>query len=597
MRLDGLAPQSNVITATAVRGDLPVVVTERGELDSIKSIMVRCDVEAKEIKLVHIVPEGTRVKKGEEVGQFDTEELKRRAAEQEVKWKNADSKAASAAGDYEVQRNKEESETEKAELVWKLAKIDVEKYKKREYQVELDKRQGAIAVAKKKLKDAEDKLVFTRSMVKRGFTPFEQIRSEELAVEQERYLVSQGEAELGLLTEFDKTRKETELEGKANEAGGELERTKKSQKAATAKLKSEADSTAITANLEKQAFDRINDQIAKCVIKAPEDGILVYFKRYYDEGSRIQPGAVVFYQQPIFTLPDLEHMKIKVKIHESVIKKIEPGQKATLQVDALPNHPLTGTVKTVGTLAQSEGWRQTVKEYLVEIDIDDLPTSAGLKPGMTAEVRIHVRTVPDALMVPVQAVTEYEGKPVCYVSKGRGIERRTVTVGDSNDQYIRILDGSHRRRRGRPRRPQPSRRRGQGGEEVIALLPLSVSERGLGGEVLRCRTETPLPGPSPRSGERGENPDESSRHRHKHAARVRRDKRRVLFEHLPGREVEHFHFLRSPGPAPTINSRMPSPFTSPTETRTPPLNVEANAGSGGRLSSMPSDPLNTFTCG
>ena len=58
-----------------MRGDLPVVVTERGELDSIKSIMVRCDVEAKEIKLVHIVPEGTRVKKGEEVAQFDTEEL------------------------------------------------------------------------------------------------------------------------------------------------------------------------------------------------------------------------------------------------------------------------------------------------------------------------------------------------------------------------------------------------------------------------------------------------------------------------------------------------------------------------------------------
>ena len=119
-------------------------------------------------------------------------------------------------------------------------------------------------------------------------------------------------------------------------------------------------------------------------------------------------------------------MKVKVKIHESVIKKITPGQKATLQVDALPNHPLTGTVKTVGTLANSEGWRQTVKEYLVEIDIEDLPTSAGLKPDMTAEVRIHVNTVPDALMVPIQAVTEYEGKSVCYVKSGRDLERRTV---------------------------------------------------------------------------------------------------------------------------------------------------------------------------
>jgi RND family efflux transporter MFP subunit len=178
-------------------------------------------------------------------------------------------------------------------------------------------------------------------------------------------------------------------------------------------------------------------------MKAPQDGIVVYFKRYYDESTRIQPGAVVFFQQPIFTLPDLEHMKVKVKIHESVIKKIAPGQTATLQIDALPpNHPpLDGTVKTVGTLANSEGWRQTVKEYMVEIGIDNLPTGAGLKPGMTAEVRIHVKTIPDTLLVPAQAVTEYEGKPVCYVKGGRATERRSVEVGEANDQYIQILDG------------------------------------------------------------------------------------------------------------------------------------------------------------
>lgn len=432
---------SDILTAAVVRGDLPVVVIERGELDSIKSTMIRCDVEAKEIKLVSVVSEGTHVKKNEEIAQLDTEELKRRAAEQEVKWKTAEAKSLAAIGDLEVQKNKEEGDIEKAELVWQLAKIDVEKYQKREYQVELDKKQGAVALAKKELKDAEETLTFTRGLVKKGFVPFEQIRVQELAVENKRFMASQGEAELGLLTEFERERKLTELKGKAHEAERELKRTKASQKAATAKCQSEADSTAITTRLEKQAFDRLQEQIARCTIKAPEDGILVYFKRFYDEVARIQPGAVVYYQQPMFSLPDLEHMKVKVKIHESVIKKIAPGQKVTLQVDAVPNFPLTGTVKTVGTLANSEGWRQTVKEYLVEIDIEDLPTSAGLKPGMTAEVRIHVRTVPEALMVPVQAVTEYEGKSVCYVKNGRGLDRKTVTVGESNDQYIRILDG------------------------------------------------------------------------------------------------------------------------------------------------------------
>jgi len=60
---------------------------------------------------------------------------------------------------------------------------------------------------------------------------------------------------------------------------------------------------------------------------------------------------------------------------------------------------------------------------------------------MTAQCRIHVKTVPDALLVPVQAVTEYEGKPVCYVKSGRSTERRPVEVGEGNDQYIQVVGG------------------------------------------------------------------------------------------------------------------------------------------------------------
>jgi HlyD family secretion protein len=429
------------LTATVVRGDLPVVVTERGELDSTKSETVRCDVEVKEIKLVTIVPEGTRVSKGEEVARFDTDELKNKYAEQEVKWKTADGKAKGAAGDLEVQTNKEQSEIEKGELAGTLAKIDKEQYEKRGYQVELDKREGAVGVAKKELKEADDNLEFTRNLVKKGFMPLEQIRIQELTVASVRYKVSQGEADLGMLREFEQKRKITELKGKASEAENELKRTRASQKAATAKAKSDAEAAETTAKLEKTTLDRLGAQISKCIVKAPQDGIVVYVKRFYDESSRIQPGAMLYFQQPIFTLPDLEHMKVKVKIHETLIKKIAIGQRATLQVEALPNVSLSGTVKSVGTLAQSEGWRQTVKEYLVEIEIVDLPTMAGLKPNMTAEVKIQVRTVPDVLMVPIQAVTEYEGKTVCYVKRGRDLERRSVEVGEANDQYIQIVSG------------------------------------------------------------------------------------------------------------------------------------------------------------
>src|SRR6516162_8797104 len=60
--------KAEIITATVVRGDLPITVTERGELDSLKSVEVRCEVEGKEgVKLVSIVPEGVHVSAGQEV--------------------------------------------------------------------------------------------------------------------------------------------------------------------------------------------------------------------------------------------------------------------------------------------------------------------------------------------------------------------------------------------------------------------------------------------------------------------------------------------------------------------------------------------------
>ncbi len=55
--------KSAVITAAVERGDLPITVVERGELESSKSVEVRCEVEGKETKLVTILPEGTAVKK------------------------------------------------------------------------------------------------------------------------------------------------------------------------------------------------------------------------------------------------------------------------------------------------------------------------------------------------------------------------------------------------------------------------------------------------------------------------------------------------------------------------------------------------------
>jgi HlyD family secretion protein len=431
-----------VLTATVTRGDLVINVTERGELESSQSLQVNCEIEGGG-KLVTILPEGTKVTKGQEVARFDTDAVSKAINLQEVTYEQALGKIKTSQGELEVQKNKANSEIEKAKLALTLADLDLKAYKEAEYKVELDKRKGALDNAKKDLKEAEDSLEFSRSLVKKGLAQPQQLRVLGLRVSATELIVSQMDADIKVLTEYTKERKTTELIAKAKEAEQELDRTKKSQEAATEKVAGELIAAQKTAELQKQGLARLQAQLDKCIVKAPSDGIVIYFnQRYWDPSSRIQPGGTLHFQQPIFTLPDLNKMKVKLKVHESVVKKVQPNLTATMKVEALSNQVLHGKVLTVASMAQNDEWRGGgVKEYLTEVSISDLPPEAGLRPGMTAEVKILVKTVADALTVPVQAVTESDGKHISYVVTAGGVERRIVEVGDSNEKLIQVKKG------------------------------------------------------------------------------------------------------------------------------------------------------------
>jgi HlyD family secretion protein len=430
-----------LLTATATRGDLAIMVTERGELESSQSLQVNCEIEGGG-KLVTISPEGTRVKKGDEVARFDTDALSKAINIQEVKLGQAVGKIKTAQSELEVQKNKAESEIAKAELALTLAKIDHESYEKGEYSVELNKREGAWNTAKKDLKEAEDLLAFNRSLVKKGLAQPQQLRALELRVEAMRLIVNQQERDVELLKKYTYKRKITEFEAKAKDTERELVRTKKSQEAATGKATNELQAAEKTAAIELQELNRLKAQLDKCIVKAPGDGIVIFTnQRFFDPNSRVRPGATLFFQQPIFTLPDLDRMQVKLKIHESVVKKVQKDMPATMQVDALPNQVLHGKVLSVASVAQDD-WRGSgVKEYQTEVSIDDLPLDAGLRPGMTAEVKILIKTIPDALTVPVQSVTESDSQHVCYVVSGNTVERRVVEIGDSNEQLTEVKSG------------------------------------------------------------------------------------------------------------------------------------------------------------
>src|SRR5262249_18826415 len=101
----------------------------------------------------------------------------------------------------------------------------------------------------------------------------------------------------------DETKQNLELGRKLDEAIKDLDRTKRKCAAGDAQADANLKAKEATWNLEKGRLDKMNDQIAKAVIKAPADGIVVYATtsegRFGSDQRPIEEGATVRQHQLI----------------------------------------------------------------------------------------------------------------------------------------------------------------------------------------------------------------------------------------------------------------------------------------------------------
>jgi len=106
---------------------------------------------------------------------------------------------------------------------------------------------------------------------------------------------------------------------------------------------------------------------------------------------------------------------------------------------ALPDQTLEAKVSSVASVTRPAAWWTG---NMVKYDtIIDLPIVEGLRPGMTAAVKVVVAEHKDVLMVPVAAIVEAENGHLCWVKTSKGIQPRSLELGDSNDEFTIVLGG------------------------------------------------------------------------------------------------------------------------------------------------------------
>ncbi len=252
------------ILQAVTRGPFDHIVLEQGEVESSSNIDVVCEVKAKGgtgTPILWVIDEGTYVKKGDKLVELDASAFEDELTTQRIAVSGAEATVISS------------------EALVKTAEIALQEYLEGTYLSERKTLLSDIALNEQNLRKAELNLASAERMAAKGLLKSLQIEAETFAVANAKNLLESAQAKLKVLDELTKEKMKVQYTS-------DIE-------AARAKLGSDK----IVLAEEQDKLKEIEQQIAKCVIMSPADGVVVYNNSYSSRGGsefvvkKVRPSA------------------------------------------------------------------------------------------------------------------------------------------------------------------------------------------------------------------------------------------------------------------------------------------------------------------
>lgn len=385
-----------------VRGDLMVSVSGSGNIVVSNEANLTFGSGGKIAKIY--VDEGDKVRKGQSLARLDTGPLKLALAQ--VQAARDQAKAAIDQAEYALEQVEEpfsEGDIDSAE-----AAVDAAEEALYYALWMLDKAEEGEEAAEEALYQA-----------KQGGDP-DEIAAAEAALQQAEAAVRQWDAEV-FRAQASLLAAEAQLEAMEDAPDEAAVEAAESQlKAAELQLKA-----------AELAVTETQKQLDEAVITAPFDGEVTSV--HAEEGDIFSPTGM-----PVIHLIDLTSMELEVEVDEIDVAEVKAGQRAIIEVDALPALQLGGEVKSISTLSKEMGGL-----VLYEVTISfDIPQGYNLKIGMSAIADIIFEERSNVLLVPNRAISQdSQGNSVVKVMVDEEIEERPVVTGISDGFDTEIVDG------------------------------------------------------------------------------------------------------------------------------------------------------------
>jgi macrolide-specific efflux system membrane fusion protein len=184
-----------------------------------------------------------------------------------------------------------------------------------------------------------------------------------------------------------------------------------------------------------QAEDRLHDSR----IVAPASGTVI--RRKIEPGEMVVPGVEsTLDKRALLMIADLSRLVIKIELNQIDVSKVRLGQPVTATFDGLPGERFAAHVKEI---APASTKAKDVDVFPIKAELDR--TDPRIKPGMTADVRVHIEEKSQAITVPIESVRREGGKAfvkrVVASDKAKHTERVEVVIGTENDRFAEVVSG------------------------------------------------------------------------------------------------------------------------------------------------------------
>lgn len=220
------------------------------------------------------------------------------------------------------------------------------------------------------------------------------------------------------------------------------------------------DSAALSAQASKSNVEQaranaasMRDIVNKAELRAPISGRVTGLKA--ERGEMAIPGMTNLPGATLMVISDMAEIMAEIKVNESEVVRLKPGQSAQVTVESLPGKVFQGKVFEVASASERSGQDANMYKVKVALDMTN-PDVSQFRPGMNARAVILTQEMKNVLRVPLQAVLEREGtqeeaqkkgllvaesRSIVFAFKAGKAEERLVKVGIANTQFYELKEG------------------------------------------------------------------------------------------------------------------------------------------------------------